>query len=254
MSLAVDRLAAARIDFHGHRVLAGLLYGTAVARRAGCSVGWLAAEGEQVNSRPVGRLGVGLLGILRAERALLNLLQRASGIATMTRACVDAVAGTGCGVLHTRKTAPGLRLFDAAAVVAGGGQIHRLDLAHTILIKDNHWRVLRETGRSLAEALSDGRRRGAFECQVEVESLEQLEEACAAGADRLLFDNQRPPVVREWAARARVLRPEVAIEATGGIRPSNIRAFAEAGADFVSLGALTHSVPAANLSITLETV
>jgi len=253
-SLVVDRLAAARIDFHGRGVLAGLRYATAVARGAGCTVDWLAAEGELVSSRPVGRIGVGLRGILRAERALLNLLQRASGIASLTRACVDAVAGTGCRVLHTRKTAPGLRLFDAAAVVAGGGQVHRLDLAHTVMIKDNHWRVLRESGWTLAEALREGSKLGALGCQVEVESLEQLEAACAAGADRLLFDNQRPQVVREWAERARALRPEVAIEATGGITPANIRLFAEAGADFVSLGALTHSVAAANLSVTLETI
>ncbi len=254
VSFGANRLAAARIEFHRQGVLAGVGYATAVARLAGCTVDWLAAEGELVADRPVGRLGVGLIGILRAERAVLNLLQRASGIATLTRACVAAVAGTGCGVLHTRKTAPGLRLFDAAAVVAGGGQVHRLDLAHTVLIKDNHWRVLRETGRSLAEVLSDARRRGALECQVEIESPEQLEEACAAGADRLLLDNQQPQTVRRWAERARALRPQVAIEATGRIALSNICAFAEAGADFVSLGALTHSAPAADLSITLETI
>jgi nicotinate-nucleotide pyrophosphorylase (carboxylating) len=254
VSLGGDRLAAARIDFHHRGVLAGLGYAAAVARLAGCTVDWLAREGDLVADRPVGRLGVGLAGILRAERALLNVLQRASGIATLTRACVAAVAGTGCGVLHTRKTAPGLRLFDIAAVVAGGGQVHRLDLAHTVLLKDNHWRVLRETGRTLAEAFDEARARGALECQVEVESLEQLEEACAAGANRLLLDNQRPQTVQHWAERARALRPQVAIEATGGITPANLRAFAEAGADFVSLGALTHSAPAADLALTLETM
>jgi nicotinate-nucleotide pyrophosphorylase (carboxylating) len=254
VTLRGERLAAARIDFHHEGVFAGVEYAAAVARLAGCTVDWLAREGDLVADRPVGRLGVGLAGILRAERPLLNVLQRASGIATLTRACVPAVAGTGCGVLHTRKTAPGLRLFDIAAVVAGGGQIHRLDLAHTVLIKDNHWRVLRETGRSLAEALDEARQRGALECQVEVESLEQLEEACAAGANRLLLDNQRPQTVRHWAERARALRPQVVIEATGGITAANIRAFAEAGADFDSLGALTQSVPAAELAITLETM
>ena len=254
VSLVSDHLAAARIDFHGQGVLAGVPYAAAVARLAGCTVDWLAADGDVVRNRPVGRLGVDLFGILRAERTLLNVLQRASGIATMTRACVDAVAGTGCSVLHTRKTAPGLRLFDAAAVVAGGGQIHRLDLAHTALIKDNHWRVLRETGRSLAEAMEAARREGAQECQVEVETPEQLEEACAAGADRLLLDNQLPGMVRRWAERARTLRPDIAIEATGGITLATIRSYADAGADFVSLGAITHSVHAANLSIALETI
>jgi len=252
-SVSTDRLAVGSVDFRGRGVLAGSPYGTALANLAGCTIDWLAAEGERVTNQPIARLGIGLLGILRAERPLLNLLQRACGIATATRSCVEALAGTGCRVLHTRKTGPGLRLFDAAAVVAGGGQVHRLDLSHTVLIKDNHWRAMREQGRSLADALALARERGALECQVEVESLDQLKEACAAGADRLLLDNQTPDIVRHWGEQARGLRPAIAIEATGGITRANVRAYAEAGADFVSLGALTHSVTAADLALTLET-
>lgn len=253
VALTSERPTRARVELRGAGVFAGARYAEAVARLCELSVDWLVGEGEAVEDCSVARLRGGLVGILRGERPLLNLLQRASGIATATRACVDAVRGTGCRVLHTRKTAPGLRLFDAAAVVAGGGSIHRLDLAHTVLIKDNHWRALREAGRSLAAALLEARRRGALECQVEVEASEQLEEACAAGADRLLLDNQPPETVRSWGQRARALSPGIVIEATGRITLATIRSYAEAGADFVSLGALTHSVRALDLGMTLET-
>jgi nicotinate-nucleotide pyrophosphorylase (carboxylating) len=252
VTLLAARPAAARVELRGSGVFAGAAYAGAVARLCGCAAEWDAAEGARVADCVVGRLRGNLSGLLRAERPLLNLLQRAAGIAGATRACVDALAGTGCRVLHTRKTAPGLRLFDAAAVVAGGGLVHRLDLAHTVLIKDNHWRALRAAGRSLADALADARRRGALECQVEVESLEQLEEACRAGADRLLLDNQPPERVRRWGDRARAERPGIAIEATGKVTLATVRQYAEAGADFVSLGALTHSVSATDLAISLE--
>lgn len=247
--LGSGRQADATIEFRSRGVLAGRIYAHAVARLTGCVVEWLAAEGEAVANRVVGHLSGGLADLLRAERPLLNLLQRGSGIATATRACVDALAGTSCRVLHTRKTAPGLRLFDVAAVVAGGGAVHRLDLSHTVLIKDNHWGALRQSGKSLAESLAEARGRGALDCQVEVESEAQVDEACAAGADRLLVDNQAPDTVRGWAVRARALKPGIAIEASGGITQANIRAYAEAGADFVSLGALTHSVVAPDIAI-----
>jgi nicotinate-nucleotide pyrophosphorylase (carboxylating) len=190
-----------------------------------------------------------LTRILRAERPLLNLLQRACGIATATRAYVDAVAGLPCRILHTRKTAPGLRALDIAAVIAGGGVRHRADLAHEVMVKDNHWRALSKGGGSLAQALDDARELGITALQVEVESEAQLEEACRAGATRLLVDNQQPNTVRAWGDRARALRPGIEIEATGGITLENVRSYAEAGADFVSVGALTHSVRAADLAL-----
>ncbi|HSE50583.1 MAG TPA: nicotinate-nucleotide diphosphorylase (carboxylating), partial [Gemmatimonadales bacterium] len=133
--------AAATVDFRGRGVVAGLGYGAAVARLAGCTVAWRLREGELADQAVMGRLTGDLAAILRAERPLLNLLQRGSGIATLTREFVARVEGTGCRILHTRKTAPGLRLFDAAAVVAGGGSVHRLDLSRTVMIKDNHWRA-----------------------------------------------------------------------------------------------------------------
>lgn len=252
ISSVTELAGIGRVELRGRAVVAGVRYAAAVVRLVGCTIEWLVPEGEQVADRTVGLLRGGSAGILRAERPLLNLLQRATGIASATRACVEAVRGTGCRVLHTRKTAPGLRLFDAAAVVAGGGFVHRLDLAHTVLIKNNHWQVLRSAGRTLADALAEARRRGALACQVEVESTEQLLEACAAGADRLLLDNQSPAVVRRWAERARELRPDITVEASGGITLATIREYAAAGADFVSLGALTHSVAAADLALSLE--
>ncbi|HJS47249.1 MAG TPA: carboxylating nicotinate-nucleotide diphosphorylase [Gemmatimonadales bacterium] len=253
-TVAEDQAGRGRIEFRSTGVLAGLAYADAVGRQAGFgALAWGAAEGERIaGPRVVGTLEGPLRAILAGERTLLNLLQRASGIATATRACVDAVAHTGCRVLHTRKTVPGLRLFDAAAVVAGGGQLHRLDLAHQVMVKDNHWRALRQGGGTLAEALRLAANWEITALYVEVESEEQLREACAAGASRLLVDNQSPATVRAWAAQARALRPGIEIEATGGIGPANVVAYAEAGADFVSIGALTHSVQAADVGLEIE--
>ncbi len=232
-------------------VVSGLRYAEQAAELAGCGIVWRVTEGQAVEPGEIGRLTGDLAAILRAERTVLNLLQRASGIATATRRYVEAMGGTGCRVLHTRKTAPGLRLLDVAAVVAGGGTVHRIDLAHTVMVKDNHWRALERDGRRLADALVEARSRGAVACQVEVETESQLIEACEAGADRLLVDNQTPETVRRWAEVARGLRPGIAIEATGGITLDNVRDYASAGVDFISIGALTHSVRAADISLNL---
>jgi nicotinate-nucleotide pyrophosphorylase (carboxylating) len=239
-----------RLEYRTGGVVAGAAYADAVAGACDCRIEWRAAEGRKVAPGKVIGVVQGPLGrILRAERPMLNLLQRACGIASTTRAYVDAVAGTECRILHTRKTAPGLRELDVAAVLAGGGARHRLDLSHEVMVKDNHWQALRMKGNTLSAALADGRRRGIASLQVEVESEAQLEEACAAGATRLLVDNQSPATVRAWGTRARALAPGIEIEATGGITLANVRAYAEAGADFVSIGALTHSVTAADIGL-----
>jgi nicotinate-nucleotide pyrophosphorylase (carboxylating) len=244
-----------RIEYRSGGVVAGAAYADAVARACECRIEWRAPEGRTVTAGIVAGVVQGPLGrILRAERPMLNFLQRASGIATATRAYVDAVAGTGCRILHTRKTAPGLRVLDVAAVLAGGGTRHRFDLAHEVMVKDNHWKALRGEGNTLAAALADGRRRGVASLQVEVETEAQLEEACAAGATRLLVDNQPPPTVRAWARRARQLVPGIEIEATGGITLANVREYAEAGVDFVSIGALTHSVAAADIGLEIASL
>jgi nicotinate-nucleotide pyrophosphorylase (carboxylating) len=239
-----------RIEDRSGGVVAGAAYADAVARACDCRIEWRAPEGRKVAPGTVIGIVHGPLGrILRAERPMLNLLQRACGIATATRAYVDAVAGTRCRVLHTRKTAPGLRSLDVAAVLTGGGTRHRFDLAHEVMVKDNHWQALRMEGNTLAAALAEGRRRGVASLQVEVETEGQVEEACAAGATRLLVDNQSPATVRSWARRARELVPGMEVEATGGITLANVREYAEAGVDFVSIGALTHSVVAADIGL-----
>jgi nicotinate-nucleotide pyrophosphorylase (carboxylating) len=238
------------IEYRENGVLAGTAWADAVAHACDCRVEWRAPDGRSITAgTTVGIVRGTLARILRAERPLLNLLQRASGIATATRAYVDAVAGTSCRILHTRKTAPGLRALDIAAVLAGGGARHRADLEHEVMVKDNHWQALRRSGTPLGRALEAARAQGITSLQVEVESVAQLEEAVAAGATRLLIDNQSPETVQEWASRARGRRAGIEIEATGGITLTNIWSYAEAGVDFVSVGALTHSVRAADLGI-----
>lgn len=232
-------------------VLAGAVYADAVVARCGLPpIAWRATDGDALAAGSVAAdLRGDLRALLRAERTLLNLLQRACGVATMTRAYVDAVAGTRCRMLHTRKTTPGLRLFEVHAVILGGGTRHRLDLEHELMVKDNHWQGLRRAGRTLREALDEARHEGVTSLQVEVESTEQLDEACAAGATRLLIDNQTPATVREWAGMARLRVPGIEIEATGGITLATVRAFAETGVDFISTGALTHSVRSIDLGL-----
>jgi nicotinate-nucleotide pyrophosphorylase (carboxylating) len=188
--------------------------------------------------------------ILTAERVALNLVQRMSGIAMTTRRFVDALAGTGCRVLDTRKTAPGLRPFDRQAVRDGGGDNHRYDLSEMVLIKDNHLRLSGGVRGAVAAARAAAPPEMSIE--VEVESDEELKDALAAGADRILIDNQPPDVVARWSAIARSSQRRPVLEASGNMRLETVRAYAEAGVDAVSVGALTHSVTAADISLELD--
>lgn len=251
IAVSPGQQAVAVIEAREALVLAGRCYADAVAVACGIApIIWRGRDGDALAAgAEVGTLAGDLAAMLRAERPLLNLLQRACGIATLTRRYVDAVRPARCIVLHTRKTTPGLRRFEVAAVQAGGGALHRRDLSHAVMIKDNHWHAMRDGGRSLADALSDAAARGIAERSVEVETLEQLDAACAAGATRLLIDNQAPEVVQRWAARARRHDPAIEIEATGGITLANVGAYAAAGIDYVSIGALTHSVPAVDIAL-----
>lgn len=251
VSVAASQVGTGVLEFRSGGIVAGMPYADAVATACGLPpVTWYHASGASVPAgTTLGLLRGDLARILRAERPLLNLLQRAVGIANLTRRYADAVAGTGARILHTRKTAPGLRLLDVTAVVAGGGHVHRLGLDTTVMVKDNHWQALARSGRTLRAALEQARAGGIIECFVEVESGGQLEQACAAGATRLLVDNQDPATVRSWTVRARTLAPGIEIEATGGITLENVRAFAEAGVDYISIGALTHSVQAADVAL-----
>lgn len=183
--------------------------------------------------------------LLTLERTALNLLQRASGIATTTRKFVEAVAGTRCKVLDTRKTAPGMRRFDKLAVRAGGGINHRIGLFDAVLIKNNH---IAAAGGA-ARAFDNCRRNSSLPIEIEVRTLDELREALACGADRLLLDNFTPNGVREAVA---LIGGRAQVEVSGNIALDTIRAYAQSGADFASVGALTHSAPAADISFRLE--
>lgn len=185
--------------------------------------------------------------VLSCERVILNILQRMSGIATLTRRYVDAVAGTGTTILDTRKTAPGLRVLDKEAVRCGGGTNHRLDLSDGVLIKNNHIALAGGVVAALERALRN--RRGPQTVEIEVRSLEEFDLALEHGAEAVLLDNMSPEQVREAVERVRKLDRSVPLEASGGITLENVRAYAEAGVSFISVGALTHSVAAVDLSM-----
>ena len=197
------------------------------------------ADGEWVAAGTVlARVRATAGALLAGERVALNFLQRLSGIATLTRRAVDAVAGTQARITHTRKTTPGLRALERYAVTVGGGVANRGSLAEAVLWKDNHWALLGAGG--LAPALASAP--PGVPIMIEVEDEAQLEQALAAGVRHILADNQGPERVAAWVRR---VGPGVTIQASGGITPESARAYAEAGAALISIGALTHSAPAA---------
>jgi len=188
--------------------------------------------------------------LLSCERVILNLMQHLSGIATITRRYVDAIQGTKARVLDTRKTIAGMRALDKYAVLCGGGTNHRIDLASGILIKNNHISLGGGVAKVLQRALA-GRKPGQ-RVQVEVRTPQELEDALANGAEALLLDNMTPAEVQKSMERIKREERWIPTEASGGIVLENIRAYAEAGVDFISVGALTHSAKAANISMLIE--
>ena len=190
--------------------------------------------------------------ILSCERVILNFLQRMSGIATLTRKFVEAVAGTRARILDTRKTAPGLRVIDKYAVRCGGGQNHRLDLSDGVLIKNNHISLAGGIAPALERAHRN--RRGSQPIEVEVRTLGELEEALANGAEAILLDNMSVEDVRRAVKRCSqpdVTKPDrrIPLECSGGIQLEDVRGYAEAGVDFISIGLLTHSIHAVDMSM-----
>ena len=184
--------------------------------------------------------------LLAAERTALNFLQRLSGVATLTARCVRAVEGTGARILDTRKTTPGLRALEKAAVLAGGGVNHRAGLYDMVLIKENHAALAGGVGAAVRAA------RAAFPdlpLEVECRTRAEVDEALEAGAPRILLDNMRPDELR---ATAEHVAGRAELEASGGIVFETLKAHADTGVDFVSIGALTHSAPALDLSLILE--
>jgi nicotinate-nucleotide pyrophosphorylase (carboxylating) len=190
--------------------------------------------------------------ILSCERVILNFMQRLSGIATLTRKFVDAVAGTKVEILDTRKTVPGLRMVDKYAVRCGGGQNHRLDLSDGVLIKNNHIALAGGIVPALERALRN--RRGEQPIEIEVRSPLELEEAIEHGAEAILLDNMPVDEVKRAVERCSHANRRIPLECSGGITLENVRAYAETGVDFISVGALTHSAPAADLSLRLAPV
>jgi nicotinate-nucleotide pyrophosphorylase (carboxylating) len=187
--------------------------------------------------------------LLSCERVILNLMQHLSGIATLTRKYVDAIQGTKVRVLDTRKTVPGMRALEKYAVLCGGGTNHRLDLSSGILIKNNHISL----GGGLTAALTNAllRRQKGQRVQVEVRTESELEEAIGCGAEAILLDNMTAAQVKSAVDRIRTESRWIPIEASGGIVLENIRAYAETGVDFISVGALTHSAKAADISMSI---
>jgi len=188
--------------------------------------------------------------VLSCERVILNILQRMSGIATLTRRYVDAVAGTGATILDTRKTAPGLRVLDKWAVRCGGGTNHRLDLSDGVLIKNNHIALAGGVVPALERALKN--RRGLQLIEIEVRSLDELKLVLEHGAEAVLLDNMTPEQVRQAVELVSGLERRIPLEASGGITLENVRDYAMAGVNFISVGALTHSVHAVDLSMRIQ--
>jgi len=187
----------------------------------------------QGNARPM----------LTAERSALNTLQHLSGIATMTRQYVDAIAGTGAILLDTRKTVPGLRLLEKYAARMGGAQNHRMRLDDGVLIKDNHVAVCGGVAEAVRRAKDAGT---GLQVQVEVDRIDQIEPALSAGAERLLLDNMPPHVLREAVA---LVGRRVPLEASGGVTLETIREIAETGVDYISVGRITQSAPAVDIGL-----
>lgn len=228
-------------------VLAGLAVAEAVFRRRAPDCGFTpaAADGDRVAAGAVIATVTGpARALLTAERTALNLLSHMSGIATLTRRYVDRIAGTRAQLIDTRKTTPGLRALEKHATVLGGARNHRLDLAGGIMIKDNHIAVC----GSIAAAVARARAAAPVLTKIEVEcdSLEQVREALAAGADMILLDNMSPAMLREAVA---IVAGRIPLEASGGVTLETVRAIAETGVDFISVGRLTQGAPAADIGL-----
>jgi nicotinate-nucleotide pyrophosphorylase (carboxylating) len=212
-----------------------------------------AADGDPVASGQVPvRVRALARALLSGERTALNLVQRMSGVATMTRRFVDAVEGTGASILDTRKTMPGLRALDKYAVRVGGGTNHRRDLSHAVLIKENHIRMAGGVAPALM-AVAPQRGRAAW-IEIEVTNDQELRSALELAPDVILLDNMTPEMTAESVRMVRQhdSTRKILTEASGGITLANVRAYAEAGVDWISVGALTHSTPSVDLSFEIE--
>jgi len=245
-TIPADARFTAEMNCREPIVVAGLDIAAAFFRSLdpGVTIDQRVADGDWLEAGTVlVRLAGKARAMLTAERSALNTLQHLSGIATLTRRYVDAIEGTGAAVLDTRKTIPGLRTLEKYAARMGGAHNHRMRLDDGVLIKDNHVAVC----GGVAEAVRAARSADTgLQVQVEVDRIEQIEPALAAGADRLLLDNMPPPVLRQ---AVELVAGRVPLEASGGVRLETIRAIAETGVDFISAGRITQSAPAVDIGL-----
>jgi nicotinate-nucleotide pyrophosphorylase (carboxylating) len=245
-TIAADARFAASMNCRQAIVLAGLDLAAAFFREldSGVQIEQLASDGDRVqHGTTLMRLTGNARAMLAAERSALNTLQHLSGIATLTRQYVDAIAGTGAVLLDTRKTIPGLRILEKYAARMGGAQNHRMRLDDGVLIKDNHVAVCGGVAEAVrrAKAADTG-----LQVQVEVDRIDQIEPSLEAGADRLLLDNMDPAMLREAVA---LVAKRVPLEASGGVTLETIRFIAETGVDFISVGRITQSAPAVDIGL-----
>jgi len=243
--LPARRPAVSRITAKGDLVVAGLpLVSRLYARLGAVEVDELVGEGTRVTAGTDLVLARGdAYTLLAGERTVLNFLQHLSGIATLTHRCVEALAGSACVVRDTRKTLPGLRGLEKYAVRVGGGTNHRMRLDDGVLIKDNHLELVGGVGAAVRAA-----RKGlpGREIEVECRTMEEVEEALDAGPDVILIDNMGPDQIARAVA---TIGGRARIEASGGITPEGVRAIADLGVDYIAMGCLTHSAPAADISM-----
>jgi nicotinate-nucleotide pyrophosphorylase (carboxylating) len=245
-TIPADARFVANMNCRQRIVLAGIEIAAAFFRKldANVEVEQLAADGDILtHGTTLMRLTGNARAMLAAERPALNTLQHLSGIATLTRQYVDAIAGTGAALLDTRKTIPGLRILEKYAARMGGAKNHRMRLDDGILIKDNHVAVCGGVAEAVQAAKSANT---SLQVQVEVDRIEQIEPALAAGADRLLLDNMDPAKLREAVG---LVGGRVPLEASGGVTLETIRFIAETGVDFISVGRITQSAPAVDIGL-----
>ena len=210
-------------------------------------------DGDEVTAGTVFATQKGFADVLLAgERTALNLIQRLSGIATLTRQYVRAVEGTNASIVDTRKTTPGLRLLEKYAVTVGGAKNHRLGLDDGVLIKDNH--IALAGGVKEAVAMAKQKIGHLHKIEVEITNWAQLREAVLAGADIIMIDNQTPDEAAKLVEMSRNMNPSVLIEASGGMNLDTVRSFAEAGVDLISVGKLTHSARAVDISFKIQMI